>query len=70
MGTESFHVEVTRFDLVLSGASRERVSEGSEKTTRCLGPGGDGAGIPKVSRLSKKRNQENLQVKEAISGCL
>lgn len=47
MGTESVHVEVTRFDLVLSGASRERVSEGFEKTTRCLGPRGDGAGIPK-----------------------
>lgn len=38
MGTESFHVEVTRFDLVLSGASRERVSEGSEKNNQMLRP--------------------------------
>lgn len=43
MGTESVHVEVTRFDLVLNGVTRERVSEGFKEHHQILGPRGDGS---------------------------
>lgn len=60
MGTESVHVEVTRFDLVLSGVTRERVSEGFKEYHRILGPRGDGSRNTKSMETMQEKKMGKL----------
>lgn len=60
VGTELVHVEVARFDLVLSGACGKESLKGLKNTTRCLGPRGDGSRNTKSIEIVQEKKMGKL----------